>query len=291
MSPAEQIRELVRSGTTIQMPGVYDTLSARIAAEAGFEVLFLSGYAVSAARLGTPDLGYLSPPEITDAARAVCANSHGRPVIVDADTGYGNALNTIRTARMLHAAGAAGIFLEDQEWPKRCGHFDGKRVVARGEWLSKLRAVRDLREEGVDLFLVARTDARAAVSLDEAIGRAREALALGVDAIFIEAPRSEEELRQVVDEIPGALRVANMIEGGRTPLYSTEQLHTLGYDLIVTPLSGLFAATRALRGAYTTLRKEGTLAAHLNRLVSFREFEAVVDLPGHLATDERYRSE
>jgi methylisocitrate lyase len=290
MSPAETIRELLRGGATINMPGVYDTLSSRLAAEAGFEVMFISGYSVSAARLGTPDFGYLTQPEIADVARGVCANSGGRPVIVDADTGYGNALNTMRTAHMLHAAGAAGIFLEDQEWPKKCGHFAGKRVVPREDWLAKLRAVVDLREEGVDLFLVARTDARAAVSLDEAIERANAAREIGVDAIFVEAPRSEDELRRVAAEVPDTVRVANMIEGGRTPLYTPAELHELGYDLIVTPLSGLFAATKALREAYGALRAEGTLRERLDRLVSFSEFESVVDLDGHRALEQRYRS-
>ena len=152
MSPAETIRHLLRGGATINMPGVYDTLSSRLAAEAGFEVMFISGYSVSAARLGTPDFGYLTQPEIAEVARGVCSNSGGRPVIVDADTGYGNALNTIRTARMLHAAGAAGVFLEDQEWPKKCGHFAGKRVVDRADWLAKLRSVLRARPHSTPLL-------------------------------------------------------------------------------------------------------------------------------------------
>ena len=161
ITPAQQIRDLLAAGGTVNMPGVYDALTARLAAETGFEVLFVSGYSVAASRLGMPDLGYIGVADMADAARGICA-AVPAPVIVDADTGYGNALSARRTARVLHAAGAAGIFLEDQEWPKRCGHFAGKRVVPRAEWLAKLRAVLDLREEGVDLFLVARTDARAA---------------------------------------------------------------------------------------------------------------------------------
>ncbi|MDH3225624.1 MAG: isocitrate lyase/PEP mutase family protein [Thermoleophilia bacterium] len=290
MSPAETIRHLLRGGATINMPGVYDTLSSRLAAEAGFEVMFISGYSVSAARLGTPDFGYLTQPEIAEVARGVCSNSGGRPVIVDADTGYGNALNTIRTARMLHAAGAAGVFLEDQEWPKKCGHFAGKRVVPRGDWLAKLQAIVDLREQGVDLFLVARTDARAAVSLEEAIERANAAREIGVDAIFVEAPRSEDELRRVAAEVPDVVRVANMIEGGRTPLYTPAELHDLGYDLIVTPLTGLFAATKAMKTAYARLRDNGTLREDLDLVTSFSEFESVVDLEGHRQLEHRYET-
>ena len=290
MSAAQEIRDLLAAGTTINMPGVYDTLSSRVAAEAGFEVMFISGYSVSAARLGTPDFGYLTQPEIADVARGVCANAGGRPVIVDADTGYGNALNTIRTAGALYAAGAAGVFLEDQEWPKKCGHFSGKRVVPAADWLAKLQAVLDLRQEGLDLFLVARTDARAAVSIDEAIERANAARELGVDAIFVEAPQNDDELRRVAEEVPDVVRVANMVEGGRTPLHTPAELQELGYDLIVTPLTGLFAATKALRQTYALLRESGTLRDHMDHLVDFTEFESVVDLQGHQALERRYES-
>ena len=287
ITPAQQIRDLLAAGATVNMPGVYDALTARLAAEAGFEVLFVSGYSVSASRLGMPDLGYIGMADMADAARGICA-AVSAPVIVDADTGYGNALSARRTARVLHAAGAAGIFLEDQEWPKRCGHFAGKRVVPREEWLAKLRAVLDLREEGVDLFLVARTDARAAVSLDEAIERACAARDLGVDAIFVEAPRSEDELREVAERVGGAVRVANMIERGRTPLRTPAELGELGHRLIVTPLTALFAATTAVREAMAILRAEGTMRDHLDGLVAFDAFEQVVDLPGHHALESRY---
>ena len=285
---AADIRARLAAGQTINMPGIYDALTARLAAEAGFEVLFVSGYAVSASRLGMPDLGYLTPTEMADAAAPICQVA-GRPVIVDADTGYGNALSAMRTARELHRAGAAGIFLEDQEWPKKCGHFDGKRVVDHDEWLQKLRAVLDLRAEGIDLYLVARTDARAAVSLDDAIDRAKAARDLGVDAIFVEAPQSVDELARVAREVEGVARVANMVEGGRTPLLTPAELHDLGYDLVVTPLAALFAATRAIRGSLGILRREGTLRGHPDLGVSFAEFAAVVDLPAHHAMEERYR--
>ncbi len=284
---AATIRKLLDSGATVNMPGVYDALSARLADEAGFEVLFISGYSVAASRLGMPDYGYLTQTEIVEAARTVCANTP-LPVIVDADTGYGNPLNAIRTAGLLHRAGAAGLFLEDQEWPKKCGHFAGKRVVERAEWLAKLRAVLELRDEGVDLFVVARTDARAAVSLDEAIVRAQAARDLGVDAVFVEAPQSLDELERVAKEVDGVVRVANMIEGGRTPLLTLTELHDLGYDLVVTPLSGLLAVTRALRQAFGALRDKGTLRDDLELLVPFGDFGAVVDLEAHRRLEQRY---
>src|SRR6266566_3121545 len=265
---AQQIRDLLAAGKTINMPGVYDALTARLASEAGFEVVFISGYSVSGSRLGLPDFGYLTQTEVADAARSVCSATD-LPVIVDADTGYGNPLSAMRTARLLAGAGGAGIFLEDQEWPKKCGHFAGKRVV---------------------LFLVARTDARAAVSLDEAIDRARAARDLGVDAIFVEAPEGIDDLERVAKEVEGVVRVANMIEGGRTPLLTPQELHDLGYDLIVTPLSAIFAAARAVREAFAVLRREGTLRGHRELLLSFSEFEPVVDLAGHRSLEERYRS-
>ncbi len=284
---AGAIRTLLADGATLNMPGVYDALSARLADEAGFEVLFISGYSVSATRLGLPDYGYLTQTEIVEAAATVCANT-SRPVIVDADTGYGNALNALHTARLLHQAGAGGLFLEDQEWPKKCGHFAGKRVVERDEWLAKLRAVVDLRDEGVDLFLVARTDARAAASLDEAIARAQAARDLGVDAVFVEAPQSLAELERVAKEVDGVVRVANMIEGGRTPLLTVAELHDLGYGLIVTPLSGLLATAAALRQAFGALRSKGTLRDDLELLVPFEDFGAVVDLDQHRRLEQRY---
>ncbi|HEX2026724.1 MAG TPA: isocitrate lyase/PEP mutase family protein [Nitriliruptorales bacterium] len=287
VSAAATIRQRLGGGATVNMPGVYDALSARLADEAGFEVLFISGYSVSASRLGMPDYGYLTQTEIVDAAATVCTNTN-RPVIVDADTGYGNPLNAVRTAQLLHRAGAAGLFLEDQRWPKKCGHFAGKQVVERGEWLAKLRAVLDLRDDGVDLFVVARTDARAAVSLDDAIARAKAARDLGVDAIFVEAPQSREELERVAGEVDGVVRVANMIEGGRTPLLTTRELHDLGYDLIVTPLSGLLATARALRQTFGALRAKGTLRDDLQLLVPFDEFGAVVDLDAHRRLEQRY---
>ncbi len=270
------------------MPGVYDALTTRLATRAGFEVLFVSGYSVSASRLGAPDYGYLTQSEIADTARSICANT-GLPVMVDADTGYGNPLNCIRTADLLYGAGAAGMFLEDQVWPKKCGHFVGKKVVETDEWLAKLRSVLDRRDVGVDLFLVARTDALSTRGIRDAIDRAKRARDLGVDAIFVEAPPTVEVLERVANEVDDVVRVANMIEGGRTPLLSQTELHELGYDLIVTPLTALFAATKAVEEVLGVLRREGTIRDHQDMMVSFGGFEPIVDLDGHKALEERYR--
>ena len=286
-SRAAAIRNLLAGGVTINMPGVYDALTTRLATRAGFEVLFVSGYSVSASRLGSPDYGYLTQTEIADTARSICDNTE-LPVIVDADTGYGNPLNCIRTAELLHGAGAAGIFLEDQVWPKKCGHFAGKRVVEAGEWLAKLRAVLDQRERGLDLFLVARTDALSTRGIGDAIDRAKRARDLGVDAIFVEAPPTVDALERIATEVEDVVRVANMIEGGRTPLLSQSELHELGFDLIVTPLTALFAATKAVEEVLAVLRREGTVRDHQHMMVSFGGFEPIVDLDRHRALEEHY---
>ncbi len=283
---AQRIRDLLEEERPLVLGGVYDGLTTRIADRAGFEVLFMGGFSVAATLLGEPDFGYLTQTEVADTARRACRLTQ-RPVLVDADTGYGNALNVIRTVELLQNAGAAGLFLEDQVWPKRCGHLRGKRVVERGEWLAKLRAVQETRGER-DLFLVARTDARAAVSLEEAITRGRAARDLGADAVFIEAPESVAELEQIGRAIPGP-KVANMVEHGKTPLLSPEELHDLGFDLIVTPLAGLMASAKALQDIYSILRRHGTLRGHLDRLMAFEEFNQLVELERHYQRDERYR--
>jgi len=288
-SKSELIRGLLQTGMTINMPGVYDGLTSRLATQAGFEVLFISGYSVAASKLGMPDYGYLTQMEMADTARSVCANTP-LPVIVDADTGYGNPLNAIRTARLFHAAGAGGIFLEDQQWPKKCGHFAGKKVIETSEWLAKLQAVLDLKAEGIDLYVVARTDALSAVSAKEAIERAKQARDLGADAVFVEAPETIEQLEQVAKQVEGVVKVANMIEGGKTPLLTPKELHELGYDLIVTPLSAVLAAAKAIQDAFAALHRYGTLRDHMDKVVAFHEFEPIVDLEGHQKLEAKYRT-
>lgn len=287
VSRAQQIRNLLAEARPLVMGGVYDGLSTRIAHRVGFEVLFMGGFSVAATLLGEPDFGYLTQTEIADTARRVCRLTD-RPLLVDADTGYGNALNVIRTVELFQNAGAAGLFLEDQVWPKRCGHMRGKRVVERSEWLAKLRAVLDTRGTR-DLFLVARTDARAAVGLDEAIARGQAAHDLGADAVFIEAPESLAELERIGRDVPGP-KVANMLEHGKTPLLKPEELHQLGFDLVVTPLGALMASAKALQEIYTLLWRDGTLQAHLDHLLPFDDFNQLVELDRHYALDERYKT-
>lgn len=286
----DDLRARLASGATVLMPGVWDALSARLAVRAGFDTVFVSGYSVAGTLLGVPDVGELTQTEMADAARRICAAVPEATVVVDADTGYGNALNVARTVALWEGAGAAGLFLEDQVWPKRCGHMDGKQVVPTDEWLAKLRTALASRTH---LHVTARTDARAVLGLDEAISRGRAAAELGADAVFLEAPESTAELEQIADAFAGfdsagggpLTLVANMIETGRTPLLSPAELAELGFRLVVSPLSGLFSAARALAVAYATLHHEGTLRGHLDRLISFDEFAAVVDLDAHQRLD------
>lgn len=280
------LRRTLDAGRSVLMPGVWDALSVRLAAEAGFTTVFLSGYCVSGTQIGVPDIGLLTQTEMAEAARRVCRAAPSTMVVVDADTAYGNPVNTVRTVELWEEAGATGLFLEDQQWPKRCGHMADKQVVPREEWLAKLRAAVDHREH---LFITARTDARGPLGLDEAIERARLAADLGVDAVFVEAPESVGELEAVAEALPGVVRVANMIERGRTPLLTRAELHDLGYDLVVSPLSGLFAATRALRDALGTLAAEGSLRDHLDLVVTFDEFTDAVGLPAWQDIDAGYR--
>jgi len=261
------------------MPGVWDALSARLASQAGFETVFLSGYCVSGTLLGLPDVGYLTQSEMAAVAARVCTASPGTTVVVDADTGYGNSLNVARTVELWEQAGASGLFLEDQVWPKRCGHMAGKQVVPAEDWLAKLRAAVEHRTH---LHVTARTDARAAAGLDEALERARMARDIGVDALFVEAPESIAELEAVAEALQGTTLVANMVETGRTPLLTPEELAELGFTLIVSPLSALFAMVKAVRDALASLRAAGSLRDELDRLVDFEEFGRVVDLQHHL---------
>jgi 2-methylisocitrate lyase-like PEP mutase family enzyme len=283
-TPAQQIRDLVAADTVL-MPGVYDAITARIAARLDFDIVFISGYSVSAARLGEPDFGFLTESEMADAARSVTRVSRV-PVIVDADTGYGNAVNVMRTVRDFQDAGAAGVFLEDQVWPKKCGHFAGKQVISTSEHAAKIRAAADARGER-DLFIVARTDARQPLGTDEAIARCLAYKEAGADALFVEAPQSVEELEQIARELPPPL-VANMIERGVTPHLTRTELKELGYQLIVCPLAALYAATKAAAKVLTELKEKETTAALYDELVTFDEFGELVELEQRYADESRF---
>jgi methylisocitrate lyase len=285
-SGAERIRALVGEGRPLVMGGVFDGLTTRLADRAGFEILFAGGFSVAATVLGEPDFGYLTQTEMATTAQRLCRLTD-KPILIDADTGYGNPLNVLRTVELWHSAGAAGLFLEDQVWPKRCGHMRDKQVVARDEWAAKLRAVLSARPDR-DLFLVARTDARAVLGLTEAVERGKIARDLGADAVFVEAPESVAELETIARAIPGA-KVANMVEGGRTPLLGPQELHDLGFDLIVHPLTALLASAHAVAKAYETLRRTGSSKAIGGELLTFDVFNEIIDLDRHYALERKFR--
>ena len=270
---------------SLAFPGVYDTLSAKLARQAGFPVAFISGYSVAATAIGEPDLGLLTQTEMIERARRVCG-SVDIPIIVDADTGYGNPLNVYRTVKELIAAGTAGCFLEDQVWPKKCGHMRGKRVVEREEYIQKIRAAAEARGSA-DFFIVARTDALAPVGMDEAIARVTAAREAGADASFVEAPPSLDLLAEVGRRAPKPM-VANMLEGGKTPVLPQAQLAEMGFQLILYPLTALFAAAWAIGNFYRKLRADGTTLGEEERLLSFSEFNALIGVDEKYALAQRF---
>jgi len=287
MEKAELVHHFLKERGQLIMPGVYDALSAKIAARTGFEVIFITGYSLAATLLGEPDFGLLTQTEVVAAAQRICSVVD-TPVIVDADTGYGNALNVIRTVHDLSRAGAAGMFLEDQVWPKRCGHMKGKQVIPLDEQLKKLKAA-IAAKDGKPFFIVARTDSRQALGLNEAITRGIAFKEAGADAVFIEAPESKEEMKEIARHVPGPL-VANMLERGVTPLMGPQELKDLGFQLIVWPLAPLYGIAQALTEIYGTLRRQGSTATILDRLMPFNQFNEIVGLEEKYALDAKYKA-
>ncbi|HSF58993.1 MAG TPA: oxaloacetate decarboxylase [Candidatus Binatia bacterium] len=286
MDKASVIRRHLSENGQLIMPGVFDALSAKIASRAGFEVIFITGYSLSATLLGEPDFGLLTQTEVVSAAERICCVTD-TPVIVDADTGYGNAINVIRTVQDLSRAGAAGMFLEDQVWPKRCGHMKGKQVIPLDEQLKKLRAALEARNDH-DFYIVARTDSRQALGLSEAITRGIAFKEAGADAVFVEAPESKDEMKEIARHVPGPL-VANMLERGVTPLMGPQELKELGFDLIVWPLAPVYAVAQSLAEVYSTLRRDGSTSRILDRLMPFDDFNEIVGLEEKYALDQRYK--
>jgi 2,3-dimethylmalate lyase len=282
----KSIRKLVYDKSKpLVFPGVYDAITARIAQKAGFEAMFQTGYGTSATLLGMPDYGFIGPTETVENASRIC-KAVSVPVIVDADTGYGNPLSVWKLVNELEAVGASGIFLEDQKWPKRCGHMSGKEVIAKEEYAEKLRAALDARKSK-EFVIVARTDARASEGLDAAIKRGLLYDEIGADAIFIEAPKSIDEMKKIGKAIKAPL-VANMIEGGATPLLSSSNLHKMGFNLILYPLSVLYANTFATLQILKELKKKGTTSKLKNNLVNFDQFNEIVELSKFKKMEHKY---
>jgi len=282
----KNLKSMLKSKKPLVIPGVYDALGAKIAQKVGFDAMFQTGYGTSATLFGMPDYGFIGATETIDNARRIC-RAVSVPVIVDSDTGYGNALSVWKLVKELESAGASGIFLEDQKWPKRCGHMQGKDVVAQEEYTEKLSAAIDARESK-DFIIVARTDARATKGLDEAIERGKQNKKTGADAVFVEAPRTLDEMKKIGKEINAPL-VANMIEGGATPLNTAETLSKIGFNIILYPLSVLYANTFATMNILQELKKTGNTSKYKQKVVNFDQFNDLVELSKFRKMEKKYK--
>jgi 2,3-dimethylmalate lyase len=282
------IRErLADANDIIILPGVYDALTAKIAEDVGFETAFQTGYGTSASLLGMPDFGFLNAGETLENAKRII-NSVNIPILVDIDTGYGNPLNVWKIVKDLERIGAKGIFLEDQVWPKRCGHMAGKTVIPKEEYILKLQAAIDAREDN-EFIIVARTDSLAQFGIEEAIERGKEYKRIGADVIFVEAPKTIDQMELIAKEIKAPL-LANMIEEGITPNLTADQLRKMGFKMVVFPLSALYSATFAIKQTLQTLKKMGTTKELKNKMTTFQEFNDLVNLSAYRKLEKKYSS-
>jgi carboxyvinyl-carboxyphosphonate phosphorylmutase len=286
-APRARLRELLSRPEPLLAPGAYDALSARLVEQAGFDVVYMTGFGSTASLIGRPDVGLLTGTEMVDNARRIVA-AVDVPVIADADTGYGNAINVLRTVQLYEQAGVAGLHLEDQVMPKKCGHMSGKAVIGTDEMVGKLRAAVAARTDP-DFLLIARTDAAAVHGLDEAIKRGVAYAEAGADLLFIEAPTSEEDIARVAAELRGvAPLVFNWAEGGRTPPLPLPRIRELGFALVLFPIGTLLAATAGIRSLLATLRADGTPTAAMPGLPAFDEFTDLIGLPEVRELEQRF---
>jgi 2-methylisocitrate lyase-like PEP mutase family enzyme len=281
-SPAAQLTKLLRRPGLLLMPCCFDALSAKLIQQAGFALTFMSGFTVSATHLALPDTGLVSYGELVSLGRNIC-ESVAIPVIGDGDTGYGNAMNVKRTVRGYARAGFAGIMIEDQVFPKRCGHIRGKQVLAREEAVQRIRAAVDARDEGADILIMARTDARGPHGFTEALERTLAFHDCGADITFLEAPLSEEEMREYCRKVPGP-KMANMLEQGQTPFLSPPRLEEMGFKIAAYPLTLLNSAIVAMRNALLDL-KQGRPP---QGLMEFEELKELLGFPGYFEEEKKY---
>ncbi len=281
-SSADKLRDLLQKPGLLTMPGCHDAMSAKLIEQAGFKLGFMSGFAVSASQLGVADTGLVSYGEMVTQGRAICS-SVSIPMFGDGDTGFGNAVNVKRTVQGYANAGFGCIMLEDQVMPKRCGHTKGKVVVSREEAFSRIQAAIDARNEGLDILIMARTDSRATHDLDEAIFRANEFARLGADITFLEAPESEQEMREYCNSVPGP-KMANMIEHGKTPVLPPEQLEDIGYKIAVYPLTLLNASILAMRKSLEMIQ-DGKVPTNV---LDFEDLKSAVGFSEYYEEFDRY---
>jgi 2-methylisocitrate lyase-like PEP mutase family enzyme len=286
MTPAQKLREVLVAPGLEVVPGCFDALSAKLVADASFKVTFMSGFAVSAARLGLPDTGLISFAEMLDSLRNCVSGAANMPLIGDGDTGYGNALNVQRTVVEYARAGAAAVMIEDQVSPKKCGHTRGKQVIGREEARMKIRAAVDARRDA-DILILARTDARAVHDFDDALDRCRDFETEGADIIFLEAPENELEMRRFCETMRKPC-MANMVPGGKTPILPPLELQNIGYKLALYPVALMSAAIAAMQAALAALRPESKKAFPPSIL--FAEMQQVVGFPDYWERETRYKA-
>jgi len=285
---AARLRRLISQPEPVLAPGAYDALTARLVEQAGFPAVYMTGFGTAAALLGRPDVGLVTMSQMVDNARRI-AQAVDVPVIADADTGYGNAINVVQTVREYERAGVAGIHIEDQVSPKRCGHVEGKHVIDSSEMEEKIRAAVEARSSP-DFVIIARTDARAVEGMDGALRRGRLYREAGADMLFVEAPQSEDEVVAVARAFTDTPLFFNWLEGGKTPPISLARLKELGFRVIIFPLGVLFTVTKAVRGLLSRIREDGTPERAAGQMVSFHDFLQVVGLPEIRELEKRFAS-
>ncbi|MBT6096626.1 MAG: isocitrate lyase/PEP mutase family protein [Rhodospirillaceae bacterium] len=286
MTNTDTLRQLLAEPGIIPMPGVFDAVSVRLAEQAGFKAAFMSGFMVSASRIGMPDTGLISYAEMADQGRNIC-DAVSIPVVGDGDTGFGNAINVKRTVNGYAQAGFGCVMIEDQLAPKRCGHTQGKQVVSRTEAFQRLQAAVDARDEGADILIMARTDANATDGLEEAIHRCQEFRRIGVDITFLEAPRNVDEMKRYCDEVDGP-KMANMVEQGKTPFLSPAELEEIGYKIAIWPAALMLAAVNGMRTELARLA--GGVAAESGK-ATFPELQEIVGFPAYYEAEDKYAAE
>jgi len=286
MTKSQTLRELINRREILVSMGAYDALSSKLIEQAGGEVVYMSGSSVSTSIHGYPDVGLTTLTEMVNRARQI-VNAVDIPVFCDADTGYGNPVNIVRTVEEFESAGVSGIHIEDQAFPKKCGHFENKSVISVEEMKQKYRAALDARKS-MDFLIIARTDARAVNGVDDAIDRLREYQEVGVDVLFFEAPKSRAELRRVVQEFDDIPLLVNMTEGGQTPILSADEFEQIGFDIVLYPATGFKAAAQAMQDVYGTIAQTGTQRGVMDKLTTWQGRNEITGLEEIIELEERY---
>lgn len=277
MNGPQKMRELFAAKKTIVAPGAHDMLTGKIIGRLGFDAVYMTGYGQSASHLGKPDVGLMTMSEMV-ARAANLVECCGVPVVADADTGFGNAVNVMRTVREYEKAGVAVIQLEDQVMPKKCGHMVGREVIAMEEMAGKIKAAVDTRIDP-DFMIMARTDARTVLGIDAALERAHAYKEAGADIIFVESPEGKDEMKRINDSLPGVLTLANMVEGGRTPMLKNAELSDLGYNLIIYPTASVYVTTKAMVDLWEAMRRDDTTQGVIDTMIPFAQFNEIMGLP------------